>query len=328
MEIEFPAERKKAGKKLGECRTVKVVKIPWDERIPYSEVDIPVEIAKQGDQLPLMLRVYFNNGSVELDTLKETAAQQLSNQSFNISQKTVDLVSSAGSVEVFPLSHFNTVNKMRKVGLYLDEAGQLKKLPPNPRATALANLCGFNDVPMVGDMFIGRCAQIQSTTNGGNSIINEDFTLPELDSNALWLKDIQKHNYEHGIATNKVVMDGGGEKDLSSGNGDGYHWIETNEIMEVNVKIPDEITKIITKDIKVKFTSNSLVVQLKNSTNQVITNSSTSVTTEPNNMITLLEVSKLAGTIRPDECTWSINDRDIDIFMEKTNNKVKWNKLQ
>ena len=41
------------------------------------------------------------------------------------------------------------------MSLYLDEAGQLKNLPPNTRAASLAALCGFDNVPLVGDMFVG-----------------------------------------------------------------------------------------------------------------------------------------------------------------------------
>ena len=71
-----------------------------------------------------------------------------------ISPKTLSHIES--SVETFPLSHPSVVNNQRRVLLYLDEAGQLKKLPPNPRASGIAAMCGFENVPFAGDMFIGR----------------------------------------------------------------------------------------------------------------------------------------------------------------------------
>ena len=39
---------------------------------------------------------------------------------------------------------------------YVDEASGLKSLPPNPRATGLARLCGYHAVPFFGDVFLGR----------------------------------------------------------------------------------------------------------------------------------------------------------------------------
>jgi len=40
-------------------------------------------------------------------------------------------------------------------------------------------------------------------------IVNVDFLLVELESDAEWLKDLKARNYQLGIATNKVAMDSG-----------------------------------------------------------------------------------------------------------------------
>jgi hypothetical protein len=43
------------------------------------------------------------------------------------------------------------------VNIYLDEAGMLKKLPLNARASELALKCGFNPPPtFYGDVYVGR----------------------------------------------------------------------------------------------------------------------------------------------------------------------------
>ena len=51
---------------------------------------------------------------------------------------------------MFPLARPHQSNGFLAVSIYLDEAGQLKRLPPNRRAAGLANLCGFKNVPFVG----------------------------------------------------------------------------------------------------------------------------------------------------------------------------------
>ena len=39
---------------------------------------------------------------------------------------------------------------------YLDEASQLKRLPSNSRAVAIAGLCGYDNVPLCGDIYLGK----------------------------------------------------------------------------------------------------------------------------------------------------------------------------
>lgn len=324
VEIEFPSDRKKKGeKKVVDSRLVKVVKIPWDERLPYQELEIPVENGKNGDQLLERLRVYFNQGSVEMDALKEAASKQFSSESVTISEDTISKLTALGNVELFPLAHPVEANGNCKVGLYLDEAGQLKKLPPNPRAVALANTCGFNDVPLVGDMFVGR----SGTSSLG--ITNFDFTLDELNSSSSWLKDIQKHNYEFGLSTNRVTMQ---DSDIPPTEGKsaskGYRWSETNELMEVTVAFPTELAKVVSKDVKVKFTSKSLEVSIRNSSSGAVTDKVTLMQVEPQQYIGLLSIPTLAGAIRPDDSTWSINGKELEISMEKVNSSNKWGKLE
>ncbi len=290
------------------------MKIPCDDGEPYSEIDIPIETNKNGDQLLQSLRIYFNKGSIGLDSLKESASKQFSSEDVNITQATVEKMTELGSVEAFVLAHPNSSNKLCKVGLYLDEAGQLKRLAPNRRATALANTCGFNDVPLVGDMFVGR---LSSNNNG--QLSNVDFTLNEVDSNAVWLKDIQKLNYEHGVSTGRVAMEGSEQANRGPvTNGEdsvrGFRWNETNELMEVCVTFPPDIVKVVSKDVKVKFGSKSLRVEVSNGGARQV----------------LLDVPLLAGAVRPDDSTWSISGRDLEISMEKVDgsSKGRWGKLE
>lgn len=93
---------------------------------------------------------------IDTEALKETASQQFGTSDINVSSTTLDKLAALGSVEGFPLAHPCEDNNYCGVSLYLDEAGQLKHLPLNTRARSLASLCGFKDVPLVGDMYVGR----------------------------------------------------------------------------------------------------------------------------------------------------------------------------
>jgi hypothetical protein len=102
------------------------------------------------------LRPFFSHASVDMDAVKSAAAKQFATESVSISATTIASLSQSISVEAFPLSKPVKENQFKGVSMYVDEAGQLKHLPANNRATGFANLCGFRDVPFLGDVFLSR----------------------------------------------------------------------------------------------------------------------------------------------------------------------------
>jgi hypothetical protein len=332
IEIELPADRK--NKQAGtepipsteETISITIVKIPCNDKEPYSEVKIPVlKKGKGKDELVDLLRIYFkDNTGISLGSIQDAASKQFTNQAVSISAQT--LSSTETTVETFPLSHPNITNKQRRVSMYLDEAGQLKKLPSNSRASSIAAMCGFQNVPFVGDMFIARLIV------GTKGVGNVDFFQSELDSSALWLKDIQKLNYDHGVQTNRVTMDpekdaGLWDPDSTTGKDEakGLTWAESDDSMEICITLPSEFKTIASKNVKVTFQTKHLTVKVQNTTEATIQDIS------PNAMLTLLDIT-LAGSIRPDECNWSIDKPKagappkIEITVEKIGDKM-WGKL-
>ena len=327
----MPEDRKEKPKGLVKERVVKIVKVPCDEKEPIVEVDIPVEDGRAGDQLPALLRVYFNQGKVKVDDVKDAATKQFTNQDINISQRTIDKLSNVGSVEAFPLSQPTEQNNHCKVAFYLDEVGQLKKLPPNKRATEFARLCGFQDVPFVGDMFIGRVGILPAASSSSSTAPqNIDFSLSEYSSDAPWLKNVVEHNYQAGLAANKVAMESdlsegvgeGAEKELDGGN---VKWSETTENMEVSVCIPPQISKFTAKDISVKFSASNVCVKVRNtSTEGVVYNNASAA---PGEYLVLLD-GVLEGGVAVDDCTWCISKNCVELTLEKSGNcQGIWNKL-
>ena len=123
VEVELPSDRK-AKKISQESSTpaentidIAVVKVPWNDSEPYSEIKIHIEKGKSGDQLVNLLRSYFkgNSSDIKLDSLREAASKQFSNQSFTISENT--LANIEASVEVFPLAQPSPQNGNKKVNI-------------------------------------------------------------------------------------------------------------------------------------------------------------------------------------------------------------------
>jgi hypothetical protein len=158
---------------------------------------------------------------------------------------------------------------------------------------------------------------------------NLDFTLAEFSSDAKWLKDVVRHNYEVGVATNRVAMesdlpseDVSAETEISGGN---VKWSETSENMDVSVRIPAEITKFTAKDVAVKFSASHLSVKVRNTTGAAITVAGATV--EAAAFVTLLD-APLAGSVSVDDCTWSIAGHAVELTLEKSGrSQGMWKKL-
>ena len=306
VEIEFPEDRKKESTdSSGPTRSTVLVLIPWDTALPYREVVVEYSDSGAGDRLLHALKPYFQGESsnIDLSMFNETAKLQFGSSDLpKISTNTLSMLAQEGSVEAFPLSHACEDNNYTQVNLYLDEVGRLKNLPFNSRASALANTCGLKNVQLAGDMYVARIRMFPQ-----KGIKHENFRLADLDSDAVWLRGIEKQNYEWGLKTNKVAME---SRDTMDNKGEdkenNYTWHETVMGVEVKYRLPAGVTK---KEISVSFKANSILI-----TNKV---------TKGN----LLEIKKLKGNIRPDESTWTITDDCIELTMEKVDDSVTWGSL-
>ena len=161
VQVELPGDRRKETgaeiqKEPAEKIYIAVVKVPCNEEDPLLELKVPVEKNKAGDQLLDILGIYFKdkNTAVKMDALRKAAQTQFSNQEFTISESTVANMET--SVEAFTLGQPSQRNGNKKVSFYLDEAGSLKGLPFNKRASGIGDLCGYENVQFLGDMFIGN----------------------------------------------------------------------------------------------------------------------------------------------------------------------------
>lgn len=181
IEINIPGEKKAKSETVFDAtqtHSVTIVKIPHDESIPYQEISLDLQKTSPGDLFLDVLKIYFSStqSSLDLEALKATAARQFGNEDIHVAPSTLDKLASAGSVEAFVLAQPCEANNYTCISLYLDEVGQLKHLPPNNRAKTLANLCGFKDVPLVGNMFVGKTkGLIEFTRQNVTNVLNLSY---------------------------------------------------------------------------------------------------------------------------------------------------------
>jgi hypothetical protein len=209
------------------------------------------------------------------------------------------------------------------VNLYVDEIGQLKTLPRNSRASNLASLCGYVDVPLVGDIYVGRVYMVSESASFGSIVHNESFPLSDLSSDSSWIKGAHAENYERGIQTNQVSMHDdkaalaeqhAKEKEVTgSGSASGaYKWSETTENVEINYTFDKKISA---KELKVVIKSNSVTVSNKSDVSLVY-----------------FAVPELFKGIRVDDSSWSISAVNggscarIDVTLDKVSPQF-WGKL-
>jgi len=267
--------------------------IPCDDSTPVRELTIDAEQDKGDADLKSHLTTHFSEGTVD----PKAVEKQLGGLS-----NAMDLsVLEQGTVETFPLTRPSASNGMSSVNFYLDECGVLKNQPRNARASQLAVECGHN-APFHGDIFVAR----EVTGASGRNLV--DFRMEDMSSSAAWMKSAAQANYEHHLATKKMhdqmgdsfqhvnLSDHG--DNLTGGSFDNYSWTQSTEEVEVRVPIPATMKA---RDVDVVFNVRKLRAGLKG-------------------QAPLLD-GELGGSVRPDECTWSIAgsgaERHLLISMEK-----------
>lgn len=155
-------------------------------------------------------------------------------------------------------------------------------------------------------MYIGRVRQFPNFP-----IQNENFRLPDLDSDAVWMRGVKTQNYDYAISANKVSMDAPSSDESSFynyGENSNYKWKEASSTVEVLYQLPAGIAA---NNITIKFTSKTCLVKLKSSS------------TDEAPLLNL----DLTGYILTDDSTWTCSNGLVEITMEKRDS-CTWGQLE
>jgi hypothetical protein len=333
VEIEFPEDRLKdptsassqedsAAATTTTSRKVYLVKIPCDDKEPLTEIQLPVSDSdsKSGDQLLELLRIFFRSKKYEspgvVAELKKNTPTYFGNADISVSDETLQNLTLQGNVEAFALTRPTEASGYSGVTLYLDEVGQLKKLPLNRRAAAIATDCGYDNVPLAGDMFIARTRMAPPSSSSASKMRHENFRLTDLDSTQQWIRAAKADNYNAAAAVGRISMEGGGEPDGSPQPGrdrEGrlYRWRESPDGVSVDVTLPLPADTT-SKQLAVTFRSSVLTVKTKTGT-------------------VLLHIDPLAASCDPDDCTWTFTageTPEMELSLIKANAGQTWGSLE
>jgi hypothetical protein len=242
---------------------ISYVMIPADTSKPLLERTVLVPAGYSGDYLVDHLQKEFSVGSdkVDIALLQQQAQQTLSaspNAPASVSDQALQQVAQQASVESFTLVHPAPSNKFMGIQIYLDEAGMLKRLPLNTRASDYARRAGFEPPPQFyGDTFMAR---VQKTP----AVRNLPFSLGvDTALNAPWLQKATTENLEYQSAMNEMTgrtnirQSAVAGSDGNTKREDGFSWTQTEGELEVAVPIPATAKS---KDIQVKFRPQQLQV--------------------------------------------------------------------
>ena len=288
------------------------VMVPADDSRPFRELTMIRGSDESGagvrkDLLPDRLKPFFrsrgskspddgDDDDVDISLLRGRfeSGQLLGTEGTptEISDESIRKVASTGSVEVFSLTRPCETSLGRGVNIYLDEAGMLKRLPLNSRATQLAERAGFSPPPQFyGDVFLGR---IRGRSDGSQE--NEGFDKTEdMAPDAKWLLNAVRENVERQMQENAATgrQDFQPAADGTEGKAKverkGFTWIQEEDEVELTVPLPDVGEAPATKrDVKVVYRSQSVSIKLRG--------------------VEVLNL-ELFAPVDVDGCTWTMDQR-------------------
>jgi CS domain len=234
------------------------VLVPADSSQPLQECSFRPARTTAGDALLKHLQsTTLANPStgkdIDLELLRQhSPTQTLANLDLTVSDQTLREVAQQAHIETFTLVHPTPGNQFTSITIYLDEAGLLKRLPLNPRASHYCARAGYNPPPVFyGNVCLGRMRQQQSA----GLLRNESFRLgPDTALDASWLLAATAENLQHQRALNERTGQSGvrqvgvaGSDGLAKVEADGaYRWTQTESELELVMPLPaDAVSKLV-----------------------------------------------------------------------------------
>mmetsp|Transcript_11437 Transcript_11437/g.36116 ORF Transcript_11437/g.36116 Transcript_11437/m.36116 type:complete len:322 (+) Transcript_11437:188-1153(+) len=287
---------------------IKYVLIPCDESRPIQELALLQGQGNGGgggDPLGEHLKSVFAAGP-------EVTRGALERQYGKAVASGADLSTfSAGGVETFAVGVAPRGGASgATVYFFLDECGALRGARRNVRACGLAEQCGFVPMPFPGDVYVARRA-------GGGAY--GDFTLQDMSSGSEWMRLAAGENYRQSIESKalhaqleekgmKLQNASGAGKDgsLPSGHTSRYVWTQTEQDLEVAVRLPGGAAK---GDVKVKFSALAVEVHVRGEQ--------------------ICALGPLVGRVVPDECTWTMGDPPGSLVLQlEKQDAGSWQELE
>jgi len=231
-------------------------------------------------------------------------------------------LANSSSVDTFALTVPSKADPLA-VSLYVDEKGQAKQLPPNPRASGLAAACGAQLQQFRGDVYLSRYF------DDDEAWTRQDFGIADCSSDAPWVASAaaaaKRRGGKGGLASMSSMYDkmGTGKAPVTfdavqadadamdaAHDAGAYAWSQTASDVEVRVSVPAATAN---KDVAVKITRLTLNVGLKGSA-------------------PIVDIKRLCEPVDPDGSAWTFDgigdDRAIVVTLEKAKRGGAWLQIE
>mmetsp|Transcript_27604 Transcript_27604/g.53432 ORF Transcript_27604/g.53432 Transcript_27604/m.53432 type:complete len:405 (+) Transcript_27604:84-1298(+) len=335
---------------------IKFVYLPHDTSKKIATILLPRRLVEvlgpAGDIIPTYVKSFFADGkSIDEGLFRDQVAKQnlvggdldkfaaaskarkgedtkdiegnKSSPSSTLTSSALANATNSGSVETFPLVRPSSTNKFQGVYIYLDEVGLLKNLPLNPRASQLAQRCGYHPAPnFYGDVFVGRVAS-QSISKG--FLHNIDLEKEDvMDTTKEWMVRAPQENVAWQQSLNEITGKKGelqpslaGTEGVavtvekgSDGASCSYSWIQNEDEVELTIpllKNDEEGMKVKKNLVKVNFLHQQVSVKYDNKS--------------------FLDLH-LYSKVDVDGCTWTIDKKNLIVTCEKVETGGVWPRLE
>ncbi len=145
------------------------------------------------------------------------------------------------------------------MSLYCDGSAIAKGRSENARATAIARYCGYKDLRVIGDAFLSRYYDNESSGAEVDDWVRRSIVASECDTDAVWVRACAALNAGRNMSSftssgsmekSLQALQGGGTETPSEGNDPDAKiaWSQTLEDLELVFSFE---TVVVSKDVKV-----------------------------------------------------------------------------
>jgi hypothetical protein len=248
---------------------IEFVLVPCDLNKTMRKMILPFSAIAPGDNLPEFVTPYFaDSRTIDVVLMNEQREKTIASSSKqvqdlatetrdNISAASLNAVAAKGSVETFPLVRPASTNSYQGVYIYMDELGMLKKLPPNQRATAMAEQCGYHSPSpkFYGDVFVGR-VQTKPTLQNVHFKLHVDT-----DRGAEWMQRAPHENRAWHETAKEIQKDKKKQSNEESIGGEAsMDWEQNDEELEIRIPFPN-VDAIDKSKVNVNFYPKAIKIQ-------------------------------------------------------------------
>lgn len=294
--------------------------IPSTASLPLEERSESSSGGLTDDSLQRMAKLHFSSGDFDGEVRLEAVREQVRQGKVDPSMLSTEFMQSmrdmGAQVEIISLAIPHESNGYIGVSLYCDGSAIAKGRSENTRATAIARSCGYKDLRVLGDAFISRYYDNESSGAEVEDWVRRSIAASECDVDAMWVRACATLNAGRNMSS--FTSSGSMEKSLQALQGGGHEtssesydpdakiaWSQSLEDLELVILFE---TVVAPKDVKIKFKPKNLHISVPESALPILTAKEIEMKEK---LQSGPDGAELFDRVVTDDCTWCI-EKDKD----------------